>query len=120
MTTLTIQPSALAMLANTEKEFSVSAQARDEGWVVYVHDEQGDHALLDFEGKTAAVFDALQAVEQRLLALGIERFEVKQLAKEEGYDEWLSGEVQEALNDSAPLIPHNEAMRRIRAAIKAK
>lgn len=120
MTTQTIQPSMLAMLANTENEFSVSAQAQDDGWVVYVHDKQGDRVLLDLEGKAAAVFDALRAVEQRLFALGIEQFEIKRLEKENGYDDWLYAEVREALDDPAPLIPHEEAMRRIRAAIKVK
>ncbi|MYM69070.1 hypothetical protein GTP45_19820 [Pseudoduganella sp. FT55W] len=120
MKTQTIEPEALAKLARAKHEFSVSAQPDDLGWVVCVHDMQGDRLLLDLESKAAAVFDALEAVEQRLRALGIEQFDIKQMEKEEGYDEWLIGEVQEALDDPSPLVPHEEAMRRIRAAIKAK
>jgi len=36
------------------------------------------------------------------------------------YDEWLKTEVQEALDDPSPLVPHDEAIRQIRAAIKKK
>lgn len=31
---------------------------------------------------------------------------------------WLEAEVQEAIDDASPTIPHDEAMRRVRAAIK--
>lgn len=120
MKTQTIEPAALARLASAKDEFSVSVQPDDCGWLVYVHDRQGDRVLLDLESKSAAVFDALQAVEQRLLALGVEQFEVQKLEKEEGYDEWLIAEVQAALDDPSPPVPHEEAVRRIRAAIKAK
>lgn len=35
-------------------------------------------------------------------------------------DDWLAAEVQEALSDPSPGIPHEEAMRPIRAAVFAK
>lgn len=120
MKTQTIEPAALARLASTKDAFSVSVEPDDCGWVVHVHDEQGVRLLLDVENKAAAVFDAIEAAEQRLLTLGIEHFEVKQLEKEEGYDEWLLAEIQEALDDPSPPIPHEEAMRQILAAIKEK
>lgn len=34
------------------------------------------------------------------------------------YTKWLKAEVQEALDDTSPTIPHDEAMRQVRAAIK--
>lgn len=34
------------------------------------------------------------------------------------YTKWLKAEVQEAIDDNSPTIPHNEAMRQVRAAIK--
>ena len=116
----TIEPAALARLAGKKDEFSVSVQPDDLGWVVYVHDKQGDRVLLDLESKAAAVFDALEAVEQRLLGVGVEHFEVGALEKEDGYNQWLMSEVQAALDDPSPPVPHEEAMRRIRSAIKAK
>lgn len=64
------------MLVNAGTDFSVSAQAEESGWKVYIRDRQGDRALLDIEGKTTAIFDVLEAVEQRLLGLGIQHFEV--------------------------------------------
>lgn len=114
----TIDAAALASLAGAGQEFSVSAQAQDDGWIIYVHDQQGDRALLDLEGKAAAVFDALEAVEQRLQALGIAQFEIYRRQRDEDYDAWLKGQVQEALDDPSPPIPHEEAIRMILAAIR--
>ena len=34
------------------------------------------------------------------------------------YDKWLKAEIQEAIDDPSPSIPHAEAMRQVRAAIK--
>ena len=34
------------------------------------------------------------------------------------YTKWLKAEVQEAIDDTSPTIPHDEAMRQVRAAIK--
>ena len=34
------------------------------------------------------------------------------------YTKWLKAEVQEAIDDTSPSIPHDEAMRQVRAAIK--
>ncbi|WP_343732070.1 hypothetical protein [Duganella sp.] len=116
----TIEPAALARLAGKKNDFSVSVQPDDLGWVVYVHDKQGDRVLLDLESKAAAVFDALEAVKQRLLGLGVEHFEIGEMEKDEGYDQWLIGEVQAALDDPSPPVPHEEAIRRIRSAIHAK
>ena len=34
------------------------------------------------------------------------------------YTKWLKAEIQEAIDDISSTIPHDEAMRQIRAAIK--
>ncbi len=115
----TIEAAVLAKLAAAGGHFSVSAEEEGGGWVVYVHDQQGDRALLDLEGKAAAVFDVLQAVEQRLQSVGVAQFEIREQQPND-YAAWLMAEVREALDDPAPPIPHAEAMRRVRAAIKAK
>lgn len=123
MKTQTIEPAALARLADAGGNFSVSVLSEGEGWIVCVHDEAGDRALLDLDRKATAVFDALQAVEQRLRALGVLHFEVDGGQRGHGdpaYDEWLKAEVQKALDDPSPLVAHDEAMRQIRAAIKVK
>lgn len=36
------------------------------------------------------------------------------------YDAWLAAEVQESLDDDAPSIPHDEAMRMVREALFGK
>lgn len=33
------------------------------------------------------------------------------------YDQWLQAEVQEAIDDTDPTVPHDEVMRQVRAAI---
>jgi hypothetical protein len=38
---------------------------------------------------------------------------------EEAYDRWFRAKVKASLNDPRPSIPHDEAMRRIRAIIEA-
>lgn len=123
MKTRTIEPDALAKLVDAGSNFSVSVLAEGKGWTVCVHDEVGDRALLDLDSKVAAVFDALHTVEQRLRELGIVRFEVDGGlggSKDSEYNEWLKAEVQEALDDPSPPVPHEEAVRQIRDAIRAK
>lgn len=41
-------------------------------------------------------------------------------ADQAAYDAWLIAEVQEALDDDSPGIPHEEAMRMVRAAVFSK
>lgn len=38
-------------------------------------------------------------------------------ADQAAYDAWLAAEVQEALDDESPSVPHEEAMRMVRAAM---
>jgi hypothetical protein len=40
-------------------------------------------------------------------------------APEPGYDAWFRAQVQEALDDDSPGIPHEEAMRYLHDAIKS-
>lgn len=41
-------------------------------------------------------------------------------ADQAAYDAWLAAEVQQALDDDSPSIPHEEAMRMVRAAVFEK
>jgi hypothetical protein len=34
------------------------------------------------------------------------------------YDKWLKAEIQEAIDDTSPTVPSDEAMRQVRAAIR--
>lgn len=119
----TIQPAALTKLAEAGGNFSVSVHAQNDGWTVYVHDERNDYALLDGEGDRVAGFATLDAAGQRLRALGVFQFDVdgrpERGSDDPAYDAWLRAQVQEALDDPSPSVPHEEAIRQIRAAIKA-
>jgi len=47
----------------------------------------------------------------------ISEFETEEEAAE--YDRWFHAKVQASLDDTSPDIPHDEAMARVKAAIKA-
>lgn len=121
MTTQTIEPAPLAKLAEAGGNFSVSVLADRDGWTVCVHDEAGEYVLVDQIGKLTVVFDALEAVEQHLRALGIVQFEVDgrmdRDSDDPAHDAWFRAQVREALNDPSSSIPHDAAMRMLRAAI---
>jgi hypothetical protein len=46
----------------------------------------------------------------------VSEFETEEEAAE--YDQWFHAKVQASLDDTSPDIPHDEAMARVRAAIK--
>lgn len=119
----TIKPATLAELAEAGGNFCVSVQVQGDGWIVYVHDETHDYSLLDIDGAEVALFASLITVEQRLRELGVVQFDVNgridRDAEDAAYSAWVRAQVQEALDDPSPLIPHDEAVRQIKAAIKA-
>ena len=41
-------------------------------------------------------------------------------AQADSYDRWFRERIQRSLDDPRPSIPHDEAMARVRAVIKAK
>lgn len=47
----------------------------------------------------------------------ISEFETEEQAA--SYDRWLRAQVQAALDDPRPSVPHDEAMARVRATIEA-
>ena len=119
----TIKPATLAELAEAGGNFCVSVHVQSDGWTVYVHDETHDYSLLDIEGAEVALFDSLMTVEQRLRELGVVQFDIDgridRDAEDAAYSVWVREQVQEALDDPSPLIPHDEAIRQIKAALKA-
>jgi hypothetical protein len=85
--------------------------------------------LSDARADEPVVLNSLADVERLLRELGVVQFEVDGSAldnamsapppgADQEYDDWFRAQVQEALDDPRPAIPHDEAMRRIRAALK--
>ncbi len=86
------------------------------------------------------IFRKLETLVEYLKGIGIPRFEVdavhydphsataikrpdraaamKDAHAAAAYTKWFKAEVQEALDDTSPTVPHDEAMRQVRAAIK--
>lgn len=48
----------------------------------------------------------------------VSEFETQEQA--DSYDRWFRERIQRSLDDPRPSIPHDEAMARVRAVIKAK
>ena len=116
-------------LVNSEEEYDVSVVGTNGEWRVFIHARSDVRALSDVSGGLPVVLATLSDVELELRELGVLHFEVAASRADScadapvtetdpEYDAWFRAQVQEALNDPSPPIPHEEAMRQIRAALK--
>lgn len=133
----TIGQEALVDLAMAGAVVSAHAVRLDGGWEIIVSGSAGKFALAMLPNPKAHVFAELDAVAEFLSTIGVSRFQVDadlhaasmdldsqsgdenmDEAARSAYDEWLKAEVQEAIDDERPTVPHDEAMRRVWAAIR--
>jgi hypothetical protein len=123
----------LQSLAASGEEFAASVVGADGKWRIFIHAAEGVRALSDACGDAhmdePVALNSLADVERLLRELGVVQFEVDgssldramsppPATADQEYDDWFRAQVQEALDDPRPAIPHDEAMRRIRAALK--
>lgn len=140
MTTETIDHATLAKLAEAGVVRSAHVVGQDGGWGILVKYGTTERALAAQRSRQVRIFRKLETLVEYLKGVGIPRFEVdavnynansagtakrpdraaamKDAHAAAAYTKWLKAEVQEALDDASPTIPHDEAMRQIRAAIK--
>lgn len=129
MNTSTLDYVEMHALANSEAEYDVSVIGANGEWRVFIHALSDVRALSGVSGGLPMVFATLSDVELELRELGVLHFEVTASRSDSGedtpvtetdpeYDAWFRAQVQEALDDPSPPIPHEEAMRQIRAALK--
>jgi len=142
MTADTIDHATLTKLAEAGVVHSTHVVSQDGGWGILVKYGVTERALAAQRGKQVRVFRKLETLVEYLMGIGIARFEVdtanydrrivtttatrrpdratamKDAHAAAAYAEWLDAEVQEAIDATRPAVPHDEAMRRVRDAIK--
>lgn len=119
---------------------SAHVVGRDGGWGILVKYGMTERALAAQRSHQVRIFRKLETLVRYLKGVGIPRFNVdavnydpdsvtaakrpdraaaiKDAHMAAAYTKWLKAEVQEALDDTSPTIPHDEAMRQVRVAIK--
>jgi hypothetical protein len=135
-----IDHTALLKLAEAGMVDSTHVIGQDGGWRIHVKYGASERQLAASGGQRPRLFHRLEALADYLKSIGIVHFDVNALEyrhdparphnpvsagapgedDEAAYARWLKAEIQEALDDPSPSIPHAEAMRQIRAAIKQK
>ena len=140
MATETIDHSTLAKLAEAGVVDSAHVIGREGGWRIVVKYGMSERALAAQRSQQVRIFRKFETLVEYLKGIGISRFDVdaanfdpRSLAERKrpdraaamkdaheaaAYVKWLKAEIQEAIDDPGPTIPHEEAMRQIRAAIK--
>lgn len=139
MATETIDHTTLTKLAEAGVVRSAHVVGQDGGWGILVKYGMTERALAAQRSHQMRIFRKLETLVEYLKGIGIPRFDVdavnydpqsvtgakrpdraaamKDAHAAAAYTKWLKAEVQEALDDTSPTIPHDEAMRQVRAAI---
>lgn len=140
MATETIDHATLTKLAEAGVVHSAHVVGQDGGWRILVKYGMTERALAAQRSHQVRIFRKLETLVDYLKGVGIPRFDVdavnydsnsitavkrpdraaamKDAHAAAAYTKWLKAEVQEAIDDSSPTIAHDEAMRRVRAALK--
>lgn len=140
MTTDTIDHTTLAKLAEAGVVRSARVVGQDGGWGILVKYGMTERALAAQRSRQVRIFRKLETLVAYLKDIGIAHFAVdavnydprsvtttkrpdraaamKDAHAAAAYTKWLKAEVQEAINDTSPTVPHDEAMRQVRDAIE--
>ncbi|HAT31433.1 MAG TPA: hypothetical protein DCW29_11455 [Janthinobacterium sp.] len=140
MTTETIDHTTLTKLAEAGVVRSAHVVGQDGGWGILVKYGMSERALAAQRSHQVRIFRKLETLVEYLKGVGIQRFDVdavnydpnsvtatkrpdraaamKDAHAAAAYTKWLKAEVQEAIDDTSPTVPHDEAMRQVRAALK--
>lgn len=140
MTTETIDHTTLSRLAEAGAVRSAHIVGQNGGWGVLVKCGMTERALAAQRSHQVRIFRKFETLVNYLKGVGIARFDVdavnydaaslkttrnrpdraeamKSAHEAAAYDKWLKAEVQEAIDDTSPTIPHNEVMEEVRAVI---
>jgi hypothetical protein len=140
MATETIDHATLTKLAEAGIVRSAHVVGQEGGWGIVVKYGLTERTLAAQRSQQVRIFRKLETLVEYLKGVGIPRFDVdavnydprsvgatkrpdraaamKDAHAAAAYTKWLKAEVQEAIEDTSPTVPHDEAMRRVRAAIK--
>ncbi|MDB5992202.1 MAG: putative addiction module antitoxin, RelB/DinJ family [Herbaspirillum sp.] len=140
MTTETIDHTTLTKLAEAGVVRSAHVVGQAGGWGILVKYGMTERALAAQRSQQVRLFRRLETLVEYLKSIGIPRFDVdavnydpegltrykrpdraeamKNAHEAAAYDKWLKSEIQEAIDDDSPTIPHDKVMRDVRAVIK--
>lgn len=141
MTHETVDHATLTKLMATNRVQGARIVGQPGGWGIVIKQGTTEHVLTTQRSQQIRLFRKFETLVGYLKSVGIVHFDVdatnwnadtlttrqrpdtsaamKQAHEAAAYDKWLKAEVQEAINDTSPTIPHDEVMRSVRAAIKA-
>lgn len=140
MTVETIDHTTLSRLAESGAVRSAHIVGQHGGWGVLVKCGMSERALAAQRSHQMRVFRKFETLVSYLKGVGIARFDVdavnydaaslkttrnrpdraealKSAHEAAAYNKWLKAEVQEAIDDTSPTIPHGEVMKDVRAII---
>ena len=140
MSTETIDHTTLTKLAEAGVVRSAHAVGQLGGWGILVKYGMTERALAAQRSHRVRIFRKLETLVAYLKGIGIPRFDVdaanynsdtaamrkrpdraaamKSAHEAAAYDKWLKAEIQEAIDDTNPTIPHEEVIRDVRRVIK--
>lgn len=142
MNTETIDHTTLSRLAEAGAVRSAHVIGQAGGWGILVKYGMTERALAAQRSHQVRIFRKLETLVNYLKGVGIARFDVdavnydpdsleaarsrpdssakmKSAHEAAAYTKWLKAEIQEAIDDTSPTIPHDEVMRDVRAVIKS-
>jgi hypothetical protein len=140
MITETIDHTTLTKLAEAGVVRSAHVVGQAGGWGVMVKYGMAERALAAQRSQQVRIFRKLETLVEYLKGIGILRFDVdaanydpegentykrpdrsaalKGAHQAAAYDKWLNAEIQEAIDDPRPNVPHEEVMRGVRDIIQ--
>ncbi len=143
MNTQTIDHTTLSRLAEAGSVRSAHIIGQTGGWGVLVKYGMSERALAAQRSQQVRVFRRFETLVTYLKGIGIARFEVDAVNYDAAslkltrtrpdsaeamtkaheaaaYDKWFKAQVQEALDDTSPTIPHDVVMNKMQALIDMK
>src|SRR3990167_1963392 len=133
MTTETIDHSTLSKLAEAGAVRSAHVVGQEGGWGILVKYGMTERALAAQRSHQVRIFRKFETLVSYLKGVGIARFDVDAVNYDAGtlttrtrpdrseamksaheaaaYNKWLKAEVQEAIDDTSPTIPHADIMK---------
>ena len=142
MSTQTIDHTTLTKMAQAGVVLTAQVVGQSGGWGVLVKCGMTEHALAAQRSHQIRIFRKLETLVSYLKGIGIARFDVdavnydadsgaaykrpdraiamKGAHEAAAYDKWLKAEIQEAIDDSSPLIPHDVVMNEMQVLIDMK
>lgn len=140
MNTETIDHTTLSRLAEAGVVNSAHIVGQNGGWGILVKYGMTERALAAQRSHQVRIFRKFETLVSYLKRVGIARFDVdatnydhvsikatrhrpdrslamKSAHRVVAYDKWLKTEIQAAIDDTSPLIPHDDVMKDVRAVI---